>query len=703
MLPIRAIPPAFLLICLLGCEGGSDLVVRVLDHPTPSTLEEVPYQRVDLPELIAHPERFVSKGVILRCRYHGAASFYTPAYTDFTEPGYINFAVWAPAAPLWEPEGFSADHPFFYVFRRRRTLVEDFREIRPFDLIEVKALVASSFGGRPYLRVDHLRRRGGVRVTLEGLQGIHAAVTASRTGRWTEGVALARRALSGKLPLGAEPALRRALGRCLLESGNPRQALPELAEASRAFPEDTELLKWEARCAQLLAGMGKGRPAEAIRFLEDAQAKAPEDPEIPRLLAEALLAAGHPEEALAAAGRAVGLSPGNPDAHLELAALKAGQGQLDGAVQSYRNALSLDPGCWKAWAALARVQIRRGNLEEAVAGFEQAFLKGGSEAAPDDRYLAGRCLQSLGRGAQARQAFEAALAQPGAWEGVADAQAALGELALVEKDFAAAAMAYEAALAAKPRDPELLACLGVARMKGGDPSAARKAFEDALSEDVPRPAMVGEELARACLAQGDLKAASRAIDAACRKEDASARRFLQGRIARLRGELKVAERAFARCCELDPQDLQAHLARAEALIELDRCPKALETLSEAEKLSSENAGLLTLRALAVLREGKAVEPALPAAEKALALAPQDPRTRHVYGWALLANSRAADAVPVLREIAGEIPEVRFHLAQSLVQAGEAEEARPLLEELAKGASDFSRRARKLLKSLPKRP
>ncbi len=684
-------------------NSADDLLLRMLDRQTPPTLDAVDYQRVALSEVLRDPEAYASKGVLLACRYHGPSNVYVPTYTLFTSLGYQNFSVWQSDAPIWEPDGFASDVPFFYVDRRQARLLKELGKLALFDQVELSVRVASVFGGRPYFQVDGIRRRRGPRVTLETLRDLRGALAGAREGRWQEGAASARRALQGKLPEGAEFALRKALGRCLLEQGDARGALAELREAAREDPADLEVLKWAGCAAHSLARSGQGPPSEAVGFLETAGTRLPDDPEVPLLLSEAYAAAGRMDDAAGAAQRAVTLAPRDPAARVNLGVLRTAQDQLAPAAEAFHAALDLDPEAWQAWLGLAKVQVRQADMPAAAASFRKALGGGGALVSVDDRFLAARSFQALGRFDEARQAIQAALETPG-WQDAAAAQAALGEMAFAEGDFQAAASAYEAGLALEPRDPDLLAYLGAARLKGGDAEGARKALESSLSGKPARPGAVREALARACVALGDLPSAAKAVARANEAEETAARRFLQGDIARLMGRSGEAEKAYARTIALDPQDLEAHLWRGILLGDLGRYEEAGRVLEDGLQLDPENPAFMTTRAYFLLKEGQDLAGGLALAEKAFARIPDNPEAAHAYGWALLLNGKPAEALPVLQTAATEdVPEFRLHLAQAWIQHDRPEEARALLDALAEGEDALAREARALLKELLPKP
>ena len=95
--------------------------------------------------------------------------------------------------------------------------------------------------------------------------------------------------------------------------------------------------------------------------------------------------------------------------------------------------------------------------------------------------------------------------------------------------------------------------------------------------------------------------------------------------------------------------------------------------------------------------------ALEIAKKAFELAPKSPAIADTYGWILVENDRAVEALPLLKVAAalpGASAEVRYHLAVAQARADEREEARVALRRLvAEPGFEGAAEARKLLAEL----
>ena len=102
-----------------------------------------------------------------------------------------------------------------------------------------------------------------------------------------------------------------------------------------------------------------------------------------------------------------------------------------------------------------------------------------------------------------------------------------------------------------------------------------------------------------------------------------------------------------------------------------------------------NIDLLNNYAVTLLETGSAQ--AREVAEKARTLAPQDPLVADTLGWILLRQGDAEGALGLLRDArlrAPNNPEVRYHLAVALNEAGHASQAREELDVALRGGAWF---------------
>jgi predicted Zn-dependent protease len=104
-------------------------------------------------------------------------------------------------------------------------------------------------------------------------------------------------------------------------------------------------------------------------------------------------------------------------------------------------------------------------------------------------------------------------------------------------------------------------------------------------------------------------------------------------------------------------------------------------------------------------QGKDKARSLELAERAHKLAPDSPSIADTLGWILVERGDNARALPLLKDAAerggAAQPQIRYHYAVALKNAGQRDEARRVLEELTASNAKFDNLAdaRKLLDDL----
>ncbi len=141
-----------------------------------------------------------------------------------------------------------------------------------------------------------------------------------------------------------------------------RQAL----ERGRREPE---LLRRLGRCLLV-----RGETVPAISFLEEAQAREPDQREGLLDLGVALGQAGRSEEAVERFNRLLELFPDHPEARINLGWLLVKQGGMDDrAGEQFARAVELVPRNYSAWTGLGIVLQRQGRLEQARMALTKAL------------------------------------------------------------------------------------------------------------------------------------------------------------------------------------------------------------------------------------------------------------------------------------------------------------------------------------------
>lgn len=217
-----------------------------------------------------------------------------------------------------------------------------------------------------------------------------------------------------------------------------------------------------------LVALEHGQLAEARRDLEQARTADAHNAYISSSLAEVYLRMHEPKLAREAAENAERLGSSNPVIEHALAMYYSEARDAAHAAKLealYAQSARADPN---ALSRAASFYLEAGDASNAVHFARQAAAR---QASPANEDLLGRALEAAGKPAEAALYLEAA------WQAArTDAQIAFdwAQLLFRKPDFQAGAAVLEPALAAHPRDPQLVLALGVARY-------GERRFDDAIA------------------------------------------------------------------------------------------------------------------------------------------------------------------------------------------------------------------------------
>ena len=272
---------------------------------------------------------------------------------------------------------------------------------------------------------------------------VHHAVALlhAQAGRLDDAETAVRHALS----VADDPTARLTLGRILLDTGRPEDALAELRRATPALPA--------ARFDLARAQRQAGQVTDAVGTLRRFTADEPGHPGAWNELGVALMACGEPLEARACFERSLALRPDHVPTLANLGVACQALGRLGEADRALSAALAIDGDAPSPLGHRARLRKLQGRIAEALADARRLV-----ELSPDD----------------------------------ADAEALLGSVAQAAGDLEAADAAYRAALARRAGHPAARA--GLAELL--EWQGRYEAGLEALGEDTGEPEV---DLARARL------------------------------------------------------------------------------------------------------------------------------------------------------------------------------------------------------------
>jgi len=193
-----------------------------------------------------------------------------------------------------------------------------------------------------------------------------------------------------------------------------------------------------------------GRPADAVRTLEEAIARDGREPAAHVSLGRALVAAGQREEAVAAFDRALALQPDDAEALSALADLAIERGDLTTARRQLERLRARDPGDDGVNVKLGTVMARSGDLPAAIALLQAVVAR--APANVDALVNLAAAVAKSGDAAVAVRYFERAVQAGGTAPVVLNG---LGAARLDSGDLRGALSAFQRSLQSRPDQPNI--------------------------------------------------------------------------------------------------------------------------------------------------------------------------------------------------------------------------------------------------------
>jgi len=546
------------------------------------------------------------------------------------------------------------------------------------------------------------------------------------------------------LPASDLPGLRLAV-QAALQSGDPERAKSLLRGAVEESPEGASL---SASLAALEIATGQTEEARRLLESLPEDAAGDSLPDKARL-ALLHIRAGNAERALELAGEITEADETAPAGAIIAGLARVSLDATDAAIADFERALEIAPGNRVAALALATLYNRTDRPDEAEtvlrsaleagrgdgsllsglvqllvaqnkAGDAEALLRRMVDDRPEDpasHALLARLLLASNRAEEAlpiaEQASELAPEAPPALETLGRVQLALGR-------SGDAVATFERLAELRPQSADAQFLLARAQAGAGRTEGATSTLQGLLAR-APERHDARIVLARLLLLQDRENAAERHIqqltDALPEVVDVIE---LEAALARARGETEDAIAHYRRAFERQPnasramtlarlqweaEQRQAAIETLDTALATEAIPNAaglriqlaeyhyrngdLEVAIDAYRSLVESGGgdnaVLRNQLAWVLWESGETQAALPHAERALELAPDQPEIKDTLGVILLETGETERAVSLLGEAAEARPEshdIRFHYARALVETGQVDEARDLLRELA---------------------
>lgn len=551
-------------------------------------------------------------------------------------------------------------------------------------------------------------------------------------------------------------------GDIALRRGDYAAARQHLEEASRLAPDNPALLIELAR-----SRMGSGDAAGAIDALNRAAELDTTTGRPDAILVQTHLRAGRHSEAMAAAERLIRERPQDPLGYHLVGLVRQAERDGAGARASFAEALERDATYLPAAADLARLDLKANDPRAARGRFESVLAKdprnsralvalaGLAATQKDDKAY----VDYLTRAKQANpkdpapyellalywlQRQDPAKAQVEAKAGL-DASGhvrlhdAMGTAQLMQNDRNGALVSFQQWVKAAPADPKGHYKLGLVQRMMGDTQAALQSLERALAI-APNAVDVQSAKAVALAEAGRLEEGLRLAKSLQQKEPKSPAGFVAeadilahgkhfaaageayAKAARIAGNGMLASTAYQTLVTAGqhrqadaflrqwlaerPNDALARHALADGLL---KSGNLREAQPHYEQLLKANARDLVAANNLAWIYGELKDPrALPQAEAAYALAPENPSTLDTLGWILVNQGQAQRGRSLLEKAhkqAPDAPDIHWHLAVALAKSGDTPRAMTELERLLNSGRDFANRqaAIQFFNTLKQRP
>lgn len=411
--------------------------------------------------------------------------------------------------------------------------------------------------------------------------------------------------------------------------------------------------------AQFALSLGfKGRRqedlSEAIASARAAVERQPHQPLFHVLLARLSHNEGDSETAWNAMQAALALWPDEPRWHAQAAGLQLAAGDPSAAIEHLNRAVALEPGYLGHHLALGEAYRKAGDADRAIRAFEQALRLAPKQAEP---YLAlAQAYLSQGDLARAASSAEGAIS-------VAPDQAAplllRAEIALRADDPRGAQKRVEIALRMKPDDPTALHVLARTQALLGRRGEALATLEKAIPLAAePLPLLL--ERIRLLEKQQGAESSLAALQQLAERypEEPSVLAMLavsQAAAGQTETATRTAQRALRGAAALEPvQQASLHHLLGRLLRQAGQLDQAVHHLSEAARLApTEVEAFLELGG--THQERRQYSLALQNFQKAIAVAPADPRPYYQASLALKASRDYQGAESMLRRAAELAP------------------------------------------------
>ncbi len=379
-----------------------------------------------------------------------------------------------------------------------------------------------------------------------------------------------------------QPLALRMISKLLEKMGNRTESAQKLELAINLWPNEP---RWHTQAAELLTGLGnldapvdhlkaalelnpndvetvfqlgtahvaRKDPASALKYLQDAAAKAPNRADVWEAISDAHQLAGEGNLALEAAEKASKVDPFAVRPHLQAGKVNWSNGEIEKAVEQVRLAISLNPDDADSYVFLAHLLEEKGENGKALETLERASK---CETATVRTMIEHATLLKKINGAAAARDLLSEFSQkypenPELLKLLAEAEKECGDLRKAEA-------AAKRALEFHPDETELHLFLGGIQEKNGNLDQAAHYFSQAIARN-PKDKEGYLQLSRVFARQREFGKAREVLEEGIQRIPEDIDLYLEcANLLKDAKDYKAAEQMLRKASAIDPRNLAVH-------------------------------------------------------------------------------------------------------------------------------------------------
>lgn len=212
-------------------------------------------QPISLKEMQRVPSAFLNVYVRVTVRFNRIESgdIFVPEFTLFDPEDYLNFSVWDVAADLWLEKEMKADCPFLFVGKETEA-AQHLLRLGRFDIIEIFGQVKSLFESKPWFEVIRIELKKKSDLTSTLFAHLRLVEDMYEKGVYDLAIAEIDRIFTYEISDDVRGMLYKRRGESLLRLHKYAEAEATFVEATAIRPQDGQVCKgW----AEALLGAGQ--------------------------------------------------------------------------------------------------------------------------------------------------------------------------------------------------------------------------------------------------------------------------------------------------------------------------------------------------------------------------------------------------------------------------------------------------------------